>query len=129
MELKHEDQYDRAVRSSRVSTFYGFPARGVSMASLPETFERICISCLETPDYVGTCATCRAQKFPWIPITACYTRPDILQALGPHSYEKNADYHTIAPFKEELIAKAMHPDRPNLLQSVLDIEEWKDMMD
>ena len=129
MSLKYEDQFNRGFRSSRRTTFYGFPARGVSMSTLPENYERICTTCLHAPDFVGTCGLCRQIKVPWIPITSCLTRSDILATLGPQSFEVSANYHTIAPFKEELIAKAMHPDRPNLLQSVCDIEEWIDMID
>jgi hypothetical protein len=69
---------------------------------------------------------CGEMKYPWIPMTECRTLGQVgLERFLPEGFYTTANFNT-RPYKEELIAAAMHPERKNLLASVMDIEELKD---
>lgn len=53
------------------------------------------------------------------------TDPGLLKAFCPQTFIVAAEWGN-RPFKEELMAKAMNPERLNFLESVLDVEELKD---
>lgn len=129
--LAHPDVNNRYIRSSRLTVSYGFYGEGLRLLSMSSPNPRFsCKDCLDEPhvtmvveDY--TCE-CGKMKFPWVDIIDCRTMNQTsLERFLPGGFYVTAEFNR-RPYKEELIAATMNPERKDFLASVLDIEELKD---
>jgi hypothetical protein len=81
----------------------------------------ICYKCLNSICInPGICNRCNTQRSPWIPINDCIVDYDLISQLMPECWESISALSQL-PFKEELIAAAFHPMRPNMLKNTQDI--------
>ena len=130
--LFHVDGTGRWIRHSRVLISYMIHLKGVAARYQPANYRMGCPTCLEEPVYPDNhgnhvCPVCQPKwRCAVVPVIDCnFVDPGLLKTFCPQAFTVTAEWGS-RPFKEELMVKAMNPERPNFLESVLDVEELKD---